>query len=77
MMILRRARSINTTKAIVAITITITPTITAGLIAPERPEAKNCAKAEGISAMMPTKMISEIPLPMPFSSRLDFPTKIR
>jgi hypothetical protein len=43
---------------IVAITMTSTPTITAGLIAPERPEAKNCAMAAGTSAMMPTKMIS-------------------
>ena len=37
----------------------------AGLSAPERPEAKNCASAAGTSAMMPTKMISEMPLPMP------------
>ena len=37
----------------------------AGLIAPDRPWLRNCASAAGISAMMPTKMISEIPLPMP------------
>ena len=39
--------------------------ITAGLIAPERPDAKNWAIAAGTSAMMPTKIISEMPLPMP------------
>ncbi len=47
MWILRSARSMNTTKAITAMIMTITPMITAGLIAPERPEAKNCARARG------------------------------
>ena len=55
----------NTTKVIATITMTITPTITPGLIAPLRPEAKNWASAAGTSAMMPTKMISDTPLPIP------------
>jgi hypothetical protein len=33
--------------------------------APERPWLNNCARWPGISATMPTKMISEMPLPMP------------
>ena len=65
MVILRSARSMNTTNMMTATTITMTPMITAGLIAPERPEAKNCASAAGTSAMIPTKMMSEMPLPMP------------
>ena len=65
MWILRSARSMNTTKAITATTITITPMITGVEMAPERPWLKNWASAAGISATMPTKMISEMPLPMP------------
>ncbi len=65
MWILRSARSMNTTKAITATTITRTPMITGVEIAPERPWLRNCASAAGISATMPTKMISEMPLPMP------------
>ena len=63
--IFRSARSMKTTNVITAMTMMITPTITAGLMAPERPDAKNWASAAGTSAMMPTKMISEMPLPTP------------
>ena len=55
----------NTTNAITKTTIAITPTMTAGESAPERPWLKNCASAAGISAMMPVKMIREMPFPMP------------
>ena len=55
----------NTTKAIVATTMTRMPTMSAGLIAPERPEARNCASAAGTWAMIPVKMIRLMPLPMP------------
>ena len=65
MWILRSARSMKTTKAITATTITMMPTITAGLSAPVRPWVKNCASAAGSSATMPVKMMSEMPLPMP------------
>ncbi len=65
MWILRNARSTKTTKAITATAITMMPMITTGLSAPVRPWVKNCASAIGSSAMMPTKMISEMPLPMP------------
>ena len=65
MWILRSARSMNTTKPITTTTITITPRMTGVETAPERPWLKNCASARGISATMPTKMMSEMPLPMP------------
>ena len=65
MWILRSARSTKTTKAITATAITMMPMMTAGLSAPVRPWVKNCASAAGSSAMMPTKMMSEMPLPMP------------
>jgi hypothetical protein len=65
MWIFRRLRSMNTTKNSVAISMTITPRMAGVDSAPERPDSKNWASAAGISAMMPTKMISEMPLPMP------------
>ena len=67
MWIFRKARSMKTTKAITAIIISRMPMITTGLSAPVRPWVRNCAKAEGSSATMPAKMISEMPLPMPRS----------
>ena len=55
----------KTTKTSVAISISVTPRITPVLSAPVRPLSKNCASAAGSSATMPTKMMSEMPLPMP------------
>ena len=46
-------------------TMSMTPTMIKGEIAPDRPWDKNCAAAAGTSAMMPTKMIKEMPLPIP------------
>ena len=65
MWIFRSARSMNTTKAITATIITITPMIAGAEMAPIRPCSKNWASAPGTSAMMPTKMMSEMPLPTP------------
>ena len=47
--------------------MTMTPMMTAGDRAPDRPWLKNCANAEGISAMIPVKMISEMPFPIPLA----------
>ena len=47
MWILRSARSMKTTKAITATTITSTPRMTTGLSAPVRPWVRNCASAAG------------------------------
>ena len=55
----------KTTKAITTMTITMTPMITGVEMAPDRPWLRNWASAAGISATIPTKMIREIPLPMP------------
>ena len=65
MVILRSARSMNTTAAITTTTMISTPMITGVEMTPARPWLKNWASAAGISATMPTKMISEMPLPMP------------
>ena len=55
----------KTTKVSTATIITSTARITPVEIAPVRPDSKNCASARGSSATMPTKMMSEMPLPMP------------
>ena len=48
-------------------TINITESITIGLIIPDLPEAKNWARADGSSATIPTKIIKDIPLPIPLA----------
>ncbi len=65
MWIFRSARSMKTTKVMTAMTMTITPMMTAAEMLPTRPCSKNRASAPGMPATMPTKMMSEVPLPMP------------
>ena len=48
-------------------TIRITEKITIGLIIPDLPDAKNCASADGSSATIPTKIINDIPFPIPLA----------
>ena len=55
----------KTMKAITAIDITATTKIRPGEMACWRPSSSVLAIAEGKAAMMPVKMISEEPLPMP------------
>ena len=55
----------NTMKAITATAITITSRIRPVDSAPWRPSSSMLASAEGNSATMPARMISEMPLPMP------------
>ena len=55
----------NTMKAITATAITITTRISPVDSAPWRPSSSMFASAEGSSATMPARMISEMPLPMP------------
>ena len=62
---LRRALSTKTTNAITAITTIIRKIMVKALNAPDRPDAKNCPKAPGNSAIIPTYMINEIPFPIP------------
>src|SRR5882757_9303384 len=55
----------KTMKAITATAITITTRISPVDNAPWRPSSSMLASAEGSSATMPERMISEMPLPMP------------
>src|SRR5690242_20683458 len=55
----------NTMKAITATAITITTRIKPVDSAPWRPSSSMLASAEGSSATMPDRMMSEMPLPMP------------
>ena len=55
----------NTMKAITATAITITIRIKPVDSAPCRPSSSMLASADGSSATMPERMISEMPLPMP------------
>ena len=61
----RCARSMNTMKAITATAIAITTRISPVDNAPWRPSSRVPAIADGSSATMPDRMMSEMPLPMP------------
>ena len=63
--ILRTERSMKTIKAMTAMAIRNTPMIRNADSAPVRPSSSVPAIAEGTSATMPEKMISEMPLPTP------------
>ncbi len=58
---LRNALSTKTTNAMTAITTIIRNIMVKALKAPDLPDAKNCPKAPGSSAIIPTYIISEIP----------------
>ena len=59
------ARSTNTMKAITATHITITSRMSPVDSAPWRPSSRVPAIADGSSATMPARMMSEMPLPIP------------
>src|SRR5215470_12257520 len=61
----RCARSMNTMKAITATAMMMTIRISPVDMPPVRPSSSMLASADGNSATMPDRMISEMPLPMP------------